>query len=86
MLPLGGFRLPLARSALRLNLKRSARFDTGMMGFVEGLSLKRFHLVLKTMKMSGICARLSRGNGDATLRCPFVRLRTVMFVNERAVS
>jgi len=42
MLTLGGFRLPLARSALRLNPKRSARFDTGMMGFVEGLSLKTF--------------------------------------------
>jgi len=77
MLTLAGFRLPLARSALRLNPKRSARFDTRTTGFVEGLSLKTFHLVLKTMKISGICARLSRGNGDATLRCPFVRLRTV---------
>jgi hypothetical protein len=57
-----------------------------MMGFVEGLSLKRFHLAVKEMKISGFYARLSAGNGDATLRCPFVRLRTVMFVNERALS
>jgi len=57
-----------------------------MMGFVEGLSLESSHVVLNTMKISGFYARLSAGNGDATLRCPFVRLRTVMFVNERAVS